>query len=35
MSKDEKDPSTSARLHKLTSDLMQERTDQQKRDDEK
>jgi hypothetical protein len=35
MSKGEKDATTSARLHKLTNDLMLQRTDQQKRDHEK
>ena len=35
MSKGEKDPTTSARLDKLTIDPMQEKIEQQKRDDEK
>jgi hypothetical protein len=35
MSKGEKDPTISARLNKLSSDLVQEKKDQQKLDDEK
>ena len=35
MSKNANDPATSARLAQLTSDLMRDKIDQQKRDDEK